>query len=190
MIGCALDADEGRIQFSRNGQDLGQAFEVPAHLQRQAVYPALCLKNGEVGLNFGGSQLRFQPPPGYQPLDSLPQQCLVSGETDRALGNGPRQCSRLRQGLAAWAGAGEVWSQPHVHCRMSMHNFCAVSAQSPAQAVGAQRQKRPHVWQVWERLAALRLCGRVWAGMPSLALPAGLSSPPDHSHWIGADADR
>ena len=36
MIGTHLDADEGAIYFSKNGQDLGLAFQIPAHLQKQA----------------------------------------------------------------------------------------------------------------------------------------------------------
>lgn len=80
MIGTHLDADEGAIYFSKNGQDLGLAFQIPAHLQKQALYPALCLKNGEVGFNFGASSLRYQPHPGFNPLDKLPQSCLASGK--------------------------------------------------------------------------------------------------------------
>ena len=79
MVGTHLDADAGAIYFSRNGRDLGLAFEVPSHLQRQALYPAMCLKNGEVALNFGGSSLRYQPHPGFTPVDRLPDKCKVSG---------------------------------------------------------------------------------------------------------------
>ena len=79
VVGTHLDADAGAIYFSRNGRDLGLAFEVPSHLQRQALYPAMCLKNGEVALNFGGSSLRYQPHPGFTPVDRLPDKCKVSG---------------------------------------------------------------------------------------------------------------
>ena len=104
MIGTHLDADEGAIYFSRNGQDLGLAFEVPSHLRRQALYPAMCLKNGEVALNFGGPSLRYQPHPGFTPLDQLPGKCKVSGVCLR-LQPAHRDCgpSGLLQMWEAWS---------------------------------------------------------------------------------------
>lgn len=43
-VGCALDLEAGTVSFSKNGTDLGQAFEVPKHLRGQAFYPAVVLK--------------------------------------------------------------------------------------------------------------------------------------------------
>ena len=63
VIGCAIDlspssgqgANEGgTIWFSRNGEALGEAFRIPAKLMGRAFYPAVCLKNAEVGVCFGG----------------------------------------------------------------------------------------------------------------------------------------
>ena len=80
VIGCTLDMDAGTVSFARNGQDLGHAYDVPQHLQRAALYPAVCLKNGEVAFNFGQAPLRYQPPQGATPLQQLPASSLVSGE--------------------------------------------------------------------------------------------------------------
>ena len=79
VIGCTLDKDHSTVSFTRNGADLGEAFQVPQHLQRAALYPALCLKNGEVALNFGGAPLRYQPPEMATPLQQLPGESLISG---------------------------------------------------------------------------------------------------------------
>lgn len=34
-IGCALDADAGVLSFTKNGADLGAAFELPKHVKGQ-----------------------------------------------------------------------------------------------------------------------------------------------------------
>lgn len=43
-IGCMLDLDSGHIGFSKNGQNLGKAFDIPAQLKNSAFYPAVVLK--------------------------------------------------------------------------------------------------------------------------------------------------
>ncbi|VDD90052.1 unnamed protein product [Enterobius vermicularis] len=40
-IGCMLDLDSGHIGFSKNGQNLGKAFDIPAQLKNSAFYPAI-----------------------------------------------------------------------------------------------------------------------------------------------------
>ncbi|CAG9464204.1 unnamed protein product [Pedinophyceae sp. YPF-701] len=83
-IGCLLDCDSGTVSFSKNGTDLGVAFEIPGHLKGQTFYPAVCLKNAEIGFNFGATQLRSQPPAGYVALASAPAATLVAGSAVEA----------------------------------------------------------------------------------------------------------
>lgn len=119
-IGCLLDCEGGTIAFSKNGQMLGPAFQLPQvgaesstrlwwhctaggpgfvrslqgrpvepalygqarqdeavadhasvcplnpqYLQGQALYPAICLKNAELAVNFGQAPFKHGPPPGY-----------------------------------------------------------------------------------------------------------------------------
>ena len=61
VIGCFIDCKAGAIRYYKNGVDLGEAFAVPAHLRGQAFYPAVCLKNAEVELNFGAKDFSFFP---------------------------------------------------------------------------------------------------------------------------------
>jgi hypothetical protein len=57
-----------------NLQRYSVAFEIPENLAGQALFPAVCLKNAECHVNFGGgggglaagaSSFKFAPPPGY-----------------------------------------------------------------------------------------------------------------------------
>ena len=45
---CLLDCGNGIIAFTKNGQDLGMAFQLPNKLQGAALYPTFCLKNAEL----------------------------------------------------------------------------------------------------------------------------------------------
>lgn len=72
IIGCYLDMDEGTIYFSKNGKDLGHAFDIPAFLRKQPMYAACVLKNSEIEMNFGKDGFKHQPTGGYQPLCSAP----------------------------------------------------------------------------------------------------------------------
>ncbi|KAG2489591.1 hypothetical protein HYH03_011872 [Edaphochlamys debaryana] len=79
VIGCALDCGPGGgVSFTKNGRDLGRAFDLPANLQTQVFFPAICLKNAEVALNFGAGALAHAPPPGFLPLARAPAPWLVA----------------------------------------------------------------------------------------------------------------
>lgn len=68
VITCAIDLDEGFVEFFRNGHSIGVAFQDVKTGPGFAYFPALSLSMGEnVHTNFGGTPLRF-PIPGYQPL--------------------------------------------------------------------------------------------------------------------------
>eukprot|EP00959_Pyramimonas_sp_CCMP1952_P177599 3712432-Pyramimonas_sp.AAC.1 len=63
VIGCLLNIANGEIAFTKNGEDLGVAFNLPQHMRGGcAFYPSVCLKNSEIDLNFGS-----------KPFHSLPQ---------------------------------------------------------------------------------------------------------------------
>ncbi|XP_006140872.1 ATP-dependent RNA helicase DDX1 isoform X2 [Tupaia chinensis] len=64
-IGCYLDIDKGHVKFSKNGKDLGLAFEIPQHVKNQAFFPACVLKNAELKFNFGEEEFKFPPKDGF-----------------------------------------------------------------------------------------------------------------------------
>ena len=67
VVGCALDCDARVISFTKNGKSLGNAFDIPENLAGQALFPAVCLKNAECHINFGGGGgggFKFPPPTG------------------------------------------------------------------------------------------------------------------------------
>ena len=61
ILGCYINLDANQISYSKNGQDLGTAFEIPSQLQRAAFYPACVIKNAEVLFNFGATPFKFPP---------------------------------------------------------------------------------------------------------------------------------
>ncbi|KAI7842747.1 hypothetical protein COHA_003675 [Chlorella ohadii] len=74
-IGCLLDCEAGSIAFSKNGQLLGPAFQLP---QASALYPAICLKNAELAVNLGATPFKHGPPPGFVGLASAPRSATAS----------------------------------------------------------------------------------------------------------------
>jgi ATP-dependent RNA helicase DDX1 len=68
IVGCLVDlggegGGDGSISFSKNGVVLGVAFTLPK--LGGALYPAICMKNAECGVNFGAQPFRHPPPAGY-----------------------------------------------------------------------------------------------------------------------------
>ena len=103
VVGCLLDCDEGTIAFTKNGADLGGvAFRVPKNLAGRALFPAVCLKNAECRLRFGGETdgkgFAHAPPPGYAGVSAAKPGEWVRGTGDGARGGG-------RAGAGAGAGA-------------------------------------------------------------------------------------
>ncbi|EGG23712.1 putative RNA helicase [Cavenderia fasciculata] len=71
VIGCLLDTEAGTITFTKNGEDFGQAYQLDATKLGQVFYPAVLLKNAEMGFNFGQSStelLKHLPKGGYIPM--------------------------------------------------------------------------------------------------------------------------
>ena len=79
VVGCLLDCDAGEVAYSLNGQALGPAFALPAHVRGRALHPAICLRNAEVAVNFGGAPFAHVPPPGYAGLAAAPAEWVRSG---------------------------------------------------------------------------------------------------------------
>uniref|UniRef100_A0A4W3HZF6 ATP-dependent RNA helicase n=1 Tax=Callorhinchus milii TaxID=7868 RepID=A0A4W3HZF6_CALMI len=68
-IGCYLDFEKEILLFSKNGKDLGHAFDIPAHLKGQAFFAACVLKNAELRFNFGEEEFKFPPKDGFIALN-------------------------------------------------------------------------------------------------------------------------
>ncbi|XP_040848781.1 ATP-dependent RNA helicase DDX1 isoform X1 [Ochotona curzoniae] len=79
-IGCYLDIDKGQVKFSKNGKDLGLAFEVPPHMKNQALFPACVLKNAELKFNFGEEEFKYPPKDGFVALCKAPDGYTVKSQ--------------------------------------------------------------------------------------------------------------
>ncbi|XP_005093572.1 ATP-dependent RNA helicase DDX1 [Aplysia californica] len=74
VIGCYLDLDKREIRWSKNGIDLGKAYDIPGHLSNEPFYPAVVLKNAEMRFSFGKTEFKFPPQGGYIAV------CQASGD--------------------------------------------------------------------------------------------------------------
>ncbi|PIO34572.1 hypothetical protein AB205_0065140, partial [Aquarana catesbeiana] len=79
-IGCYVDIDGGRVKFSKNGKDLGNAFDIPSHLKNQALFAACVLKNAELKFNFGDEDFKFPPKDGFVALSKAPDGHVVKSQ--------------------------------------------------------------------------------------------------------------
>lgn len=71
VVGCMLDLIEMTVSFTLNGEYLGVAFNIPSSLQGQAFYPAVCLKNAEISINFGDTDFQHHPSGGFAGLSKV-----------------------------------------------------------------------------------------------------------------------
>lgn len=82
VIGCSLNLVEGSISFSKNGVDLGIAFNnvkkgvrsdyMLSHNQL-SYFPTVCMKGGEMAVNFGtipSNPLKYLPA-GFTPIPEM-----------------------------------------------------------------------------------------------------------------------
>ncbi|CAK8692162.1 unnamed protein product [Clavelina lepadiformis] len=77
IIGCFLDMDAGTIRFSKNGKDLGHAFDIPAYIRKEPMFAACVLKNAEIQFNYGSTPFKHDPSDGYIGLCEAPESCSV-----------------------------------------------------------------------------------------------------------------
>ncbi|XP_029043573.1 E3 ubiquitin-protein ligase RNF123-like [Osmia bicornis bicornis] len=74
IIACAIDMDNGTIDFCRNGRNLGRAFENITTGAGFAYFPTVSLALTEnLTANFGSTPMRY-PIEGYEPLQAAPKQ--------------------------------------------------------------------------------------------------------------------
>ncbi|XP_071268543.1 ATP-dependent RNA helicase DDX1 [Salvelinus alpinus] len=76
-MGCYLDLDNGHLSFSKNGTDLGLAFEIPALLKNQPFFASCVLKNAELKFNFGGEEFKNPPKTGFVAVDQAAEGHVV-----------------------------------------------------------------------------------------------------------------
>lgn len=68
VVGCYLDLENYTIMFSKNGKNLGPAFDIPTNLYGTAFFPSVTLKNAEMKFNFGDQPFQNNPSGGYKAL--------------------------------------------------------------------------------------------------------------------------
>ena len=80
-MGCLLDLTSRQISYMINGASMGVAFEVPAQMQGQPLYPAVTLKGAKISTCFGGSGAKFHygPPAGFTGIADAPNNHLTTG---------------------------------------------------------------------------------------------------------------
>lgn len=77
VIGCLLDLDKGEISFTKNGKDLGKAFDLNGQQKSQTFFPAVVLKNAEMSFNFGSTMFKHENlPPGYTAVTAASKDCI------------------------------------------------------------------------------------------------------------------
>lgn len=76
-IGCWIDLDNMRIKWSKNGIDLGNAFNISSNLKNYAFYPAVCMKNAEIKFNFGETSFKYPPTSDYVAIAHASKDNLV-----------------------------------------------------------------------------------------------------------------
>ncbi|KAG8251426.1 ATP-dependent RNA helicase ddx1 [Homalodisca vitripennis] len=80
VIGCYLDLDSMQIKYSKNGNDLGVAFTIPASLRDVAFFPAVVLKNAEISFNFGAQPFKHSPASGFTAVCQAPKSNVKNSE--------------------------------------------------------------------------------------------------------------
>ncbi|XP_076289360.1 E3 ubiquitin-protein ligase RNF123 isoform X2 [Lasioglossum baleicum] len=77
IIGCAIDMDNGTINFYRNGTDMGRAFEDITMGAGIAYFPTVSLTFDEtVKANFGSTPMTY-PVEAYEPLQLAPTKQII-----------------------------------------------------------------------------------------------------------------
>eukprot|EP00117_Sycon_ciliatum_P026385 scpid39786/ scgid5952/ ATP-dependent RNA helicase DDX1; DEAD box protein 1 len=94
VIGCFLDLDCASIKFSKNGHDMGKAFDIPEALYHSDFCAGITLKKAELRVNFGDQPFRYQPTKGFvglaQAKEKFPQH--IAGQKQKENGQkGPRR---------------------------------------------------------------------------------------------------
>ncbi|XP_017884419.1 E3 ubiquitin-protein ligase RNF123-like isoform X2 [Ceratina calcarata] len=77
VIGCAIDLDDGNVDFYRNGRNLGRAFENITMGSSFAYFPTVSLARTESLIaNFGLTPMHY-PLQGYEPMQAIPKEKIL-----------------------------------------------------------------------------------------------------------------
>ena len=84
IIGIAMDADAGSIEFFKNGVSLGVAFTGMTNAGGGWLFGADSDPNGSFTFNFGQSAFAYTPPAGFLPLNTanLPDPVIDPAQDD------------------------------------------------------------------------------------------------------------
>lgn len=85
-IGCLLDLDKLEVRFTKNGTDLGLAFNIHSNLRGETFYPAVVLKNAEMQFNFGETEFKHKAPNGFVACSQAEQKQVKSNPLASATG--------------------------------------------------------------------------------------------------------
>lgn len=97
VVGCyvTIGGDGGNVSWSKNGVHLGEAFKLSKGAG--TLYPAVCMKNAELAVNFGRAPFKFPPDNGFVGLEEAPVDAVVGG---------PAASSSSGAGAGAGSGGG------------------------------------------------------------------------------------
>ncbi|XP_050396746.1 ATP-dependent RNA helicase DDX1 [Patella vulgata] len=76
-IGNYLDMEKGEIRWSKNGVDLGKAYDIPRQMLNEKFFAAVVLKNAEILFNFGDKPFKFPPKGEFIGLSQTPKENFV-----------------------------------------------------------------------------------------------------------------
>ena len=62
VIGVVIDLDALTLAYTKNGQFLGTAFELPQRVRETGLFPHIYVKNFDFTVNFKGDKPWFKPP--------------------------------------------------------------------------------------------------------------------------------
>ncbi|GAB1597636.1 ATP-dependent RNA helicase DDX1-like [Argonauta hians] len=82
VIGCYLDLEKGIIKWSKNGIDLGKAYDIPGQIRNEKFFAALVLKNAEMEINFGDNSFKYPPDKSWTPLFRAPKEYVFVSRVD------------------------------------------------------------------------------------------------------------
>lgn len=95
VVLCCLDCGAGAISFAKNGADLGRAFGPRANVCAAGLFPAICLKDASVSLNFGAAPPAHPLPQGFT--------MVTAGNEDDVI-SAPTLASHVRRGAGEGSG--------------------------------------------------------------------------------------
>lgn len=99
----------GTVRFSKNGVDLGHAFDIPAHIRKQAMFASCVLKNAEIAFNFGATNFKYPPEGGYIALCKAPGDSCVNSSITGNAGATVRSCFRGFTLTTCGGGGNDTW---------------------------------------------------------------------------------